>query len=174
MVPGPPQPHWTGPETERMQLRALTLADATAFYQLNSDLQVMRFTGEPLLASLEEAYQAIRDYPDFDTVGYGRWGCFFKPESRLVGFCGLQWLADLGEVDLGYRFLSAYWGRGLATEACQACLQFGFDGLQLSHIIALVLPENVASSRVLEKLGMYGDGQMRYQEQRVLRYRAHR
>ena len=55
-------------------------------------------------------------------------------------------------MDLGYRFMKRYWGQGIATEAGQACLHLGFDVLALPRIIALVLPENKASIRVLEKL----------------------
>ena len=88
----------------------------------------------------------------------------------MVGFCGLKYLTDLKEVDVGYRFLPEYWGRGLATEACAASLEFGFNTLGLDQIIGLVLPGNAASSRVLEKVGMQADGDFLYDEFRVLRY----
>jgi RimJ/RimL family protein N-acetyltransferase len=160
----------TGPVTERIALRALTIEDADAFFALNSHPDVMRFTGEPPLTSLEEARKALASYPDFDTVGYGRWGCVLRSEQQLVGFCGLKYLAELDAVDVGYRFLPEFWGRGLATEACLASLKFGFDVLKLDRIIALVLPENVASIRVLEKVGMRPDGVVDFEGERALRY----
>lgn len=160
----------TGPVTERLALRALTVKDAAAFFALNSNPQVMRFTGEPPLTSLEEAREAIARYPDFETVGYGRWGCVLKSEQRVIGFCGLKYLAELDAVDVGYRFLPEYWGRGLATEACRASLQFGFDVLRLDRIIGLVLPDNAASIRVLEKVGMRRDGVVEYEGERALQY----
>jgi RimJ/RimL family protein N-acetyltransferase len=132
-------------------LRALTVEDAAAFYSLNSNPEVMRFTGEPRLKSLEEARNALTRYPDFDKVGYGRWGCVSKENKRVIGFCGLKFLDDLNAVDVGYRLLPEYWGRGLATEACLASVNFGFEVLKLDRIIGLVLPDNVASIRVLEK-----------------------
>ena len=159
-----------GPETERLRLRALTVADAEAFFALNSNRDVMRFTGEPPLHSLEEAKQALARYPDFETVGYGRWGCVLKKEQRVIGFCGLKYLSDLDAVDVGYRLLPAYWGQGLATEACRASVQFGFDVLQLDRIIGLVLPGNVASIRVLEKVGMHAEGEIVYDGYKALRY----
>ncbi|HPF37166.1 MAG TPA: GNAT family N-acetyltransferase [Phycisphaerae bacterium] len=160
----------TGPETTRLILRAMTIDDAAAFYALNSHPDVMRLTGEPPLASVEAAREAIATYPDFDTVGYGRWGCVLKETGAMIGFCGLKYLADLEEVDLGYRLLPEYWGRGLATEASLASVAFGFDTLKLTRIIGLVLPENIGSIRVLEKVGMREAGEVAYDGQRALRY----
>src|SRR5690606_34746369 len=75
-----------------------------------------------------------------------------KTEKRFSGFAGLKYLDDLGEVDLGYRFMKEFWGKGIATEAASACITLGFDTLNLDKIIAMVLPENKGSVRVLEKL----------------------
>ena len=159
-----------GPETERLQHRAFTVGDADALFALNSHPEVMRLTGEPLLASLDAARRAIAAYPDFETVGYGRWACVLKETGAIIGFCGLKRLPDLDEVDVGYRFLPKYWGRGLATEACIASLDFGFTTLQLERIIGLVAPENAASIRVLEKAGMKHAGEVVYDGRPALRY----
>lgn len=159
-----------GPVTDRLELRALTIDDADAFFAFNSNPEVMRLTGEPPLKSLQEAKDALNRYPDFDTVGYGRWGCVLKEERKVIGFCGLKYLADLGAVDLGYRFLPEYWGRGLATEACLASVEFGFDVLKLDRIVGFVLPENAASIHVLEKVGMRLEGEIHYQGHRALQY----
>ncbi len=160
----------TGPETDRLQHRAFTVDDADAFFALNSNQDVMRFTGEPLLASLGAAKQAIANYADFDEVGYGRWACVLKETQTIIGFCGLKYLSDLDAVDVGYRFLPQYWGRGLASEACVASLDFGFRKLCLDQIIGLVLPDNAASIRVLEKAGMQSEGEFVYDGTPVLRY----
>ena len=132
----------TGPETDRLEHRALTLNDAEAFYALNSNVDVMKFTGEPMTQSVEEAREAIADYRDFDERGYGRWACVLKETQQVIGFCGLKYLTDLNEVDVGYRFLPEFWGKGLATEACAASIKFGFDTLGLEKIIGLVLPQH--------------------------------
>ncbi len=163
-----------GPETKRLEHRALTVDDKEAFFALNSDPDVMRFTGEPRLRSLEEAGEAIAHYPDFDTVGYGRWGCVLKESRSIIGFCGLKYLNEFDDVDVGFRFLPRYWGRGLATEACTASIAFGFDVLRLGRIIGLVLEENLASIRVLEKVGMRRDGSITYEGETVLRYEISR
>lgn len=165
--------HRVGPETARLTLRAMTVDDAEAFYRLNGDPVVMRYTHEPLLRSIEEARAAIAAYPDFDAVGFGRWGCYLKETGRMIGFCGLKRLDGLDEVDLGFRFMPEFWGRGLATEAASASLQFGFNVLKLNRVIGLVLPENAASARVLEKVGMAREAEITYDGLRVLRYAAH-
>lgn len=160
----------TGPETERLEHRPFTGDDAETVFALNGNPEVMRFTGETLCPSIDAARELIENYPDFDTVGYGRWACVLKETQRVIGFCGLKYLADLGTTDVGYRFLPEYWGQGLATEACIASLDFGFQTIGLDEIIGLVLPENAASIRVLEKAGMQRDGEVIEDGLRALRY----
>jgi [ribosomal protein S5]-alanine N-acetyltransferase len=160
----------TGPETKRLQHRAFTVDDAEAFFAINSNPDVMRFTGEPILPSLDAARQAIANYPDFDKLGYGRWASVLKETQTIIGFCGLKYLSDLDAVDVGFRFLPRYWGRGLATEACVASLDFGFTTLSLDQIVGFVVPENIASIRVLEKAGMQLDGEFDYDGTLALRH----
>ena len=109
--------HRIGPVTDRLELRELTVDDAEAVLAFNSNPDVMRWTGESPMTSLKQAQDLLATYPDFDTVGYGRWGCVLKNEQKVIGFCGLKYLDDLEAVDIGYRFLPEYWGRGLATES---------------------------------------------------------
>ena len=164
------QIHKTGPETERLIHRSLRVEDAEAFFALNSHPDVMRYTGEPAIQSLEEAREAIENYPDFDTFGYGRWGCFLKETQELIGFCGLKYLTELEMVDVGYRFLPEYWGEGFATEACTASVDFGFDVLGLKQIFGFVLSQNGASIRVLEKVGFCEIGPYMLDGEKVLQY----
>ena len=162
--------HRIGPVTDRLELRALTVDDAEAVLTFNSNPEVMRWTGEPPMTSLQQAQDLLASYPDFDTVGYGRWGCVLKEEQKLIGFCGLKYLHDLDIVDVRYRLLPKYWGRGLATEAALATVQHGFDVLNLDQIIGLVLPQNAASIRVLEKIGMRLEEEFDYDGHQTLRY----
>ena len=166
--------HRTGPETERLFLREFTVDDVESYLTLRSDPEILRYTGDAPLRSLEEARQAILDYPDFQTVGFGRWACVLKETGRAVGFCGLKYLEELDEVDLGYRFLTEYWGRGLATESSLASLEYGFRVLRLERILGLARPENHASIRVLEKVGMKPDGEVLYFGLPALRFCATR
>jgi RimJ/RimL family protein N-acetyltransferase len=163
-----------GPETKRLAHREFTIDDADVAFALNSNPDVMRYTGDDSLASVEDAKEFIRHYPDFDRYGYGRWACVLKETRTVIGFCGLKYLPDMGEVDIGYRFLPQYWGRGLATEACSACLEFGFGTLGLSRIVAFVMPGNIASVRVLEKAGMQFEAEFDYDGISTLRYANNR
>ena len=172
------QPHVTGPTTPRLTHRAMVPADAESFYALNSNPDVMRYTGEPPIESVAHARDAIENYPDFHTHGFGRWACFLRhddPETGaqagdLIGFCGLKHLDDLDEVDVGFRFLPQHWGKGYATEAGRAAIEFGFRRLAIDRIIALVLPENGPSIRVLAKLGMRPAGREDCEGLDALRY----
>jgi RimJ/RimL family protein N-acetyltransferase len=160
-------------ETERLLLREFDEADAEATLRLGSDPAVMRYTHEPMLTDVEQARAILRDHPigDYGTHGFGRWACVLKVNDELIGFAGLKRLEDLaGEVDVGYRFLPAYWGRGLATEAGRAAMDYGFNRLRLQRIIGLVDPENVASVRVLQKLGLTFETLIDYRGMRVARY----
>ncbi len=162
--------HRVGPVTERLLHRAFEVRDAGAFYALNSNLEVMRYTAEPLVESIDMARQQIANYADFDDIGFGRWACVLRGTEEVIGFCGLKYLSDLNAVDVGFRFLPQHWGRGFATEACIASLEFGFEILKLRQIIGLVLPGNQASIRVLEKSAMRLEGPFSYDELEVLKY----
>jgi RimJ/RimL family protein N-acetyltransferase len=142
-------------ETERLLLRRFRLEDADVVYRMGTDPQVTRYTHEHA-TSIEQAREILIEHPlaDYQKHGFGRWACVLKATGEVIGFSGLKRLEDLGEVDVGYRFLPAYWGKGLATEAARVALDFGFTQLRLPRIIGLVIPENVASVRVLEKIGM--------------------
>jgi len=163
-----------GPQTQRLEHRAMTISDTEAFFSLNSNPEVMRYTGEPPLESIEAARDAIENYPDFETVGYGRWACVLKETNAMIGFCGLKYLTDLDCVDVGFRFLPEYWGQGLATEACAASIAFGLNEIKLERIVALVLEDNPASIRVLEKCGMKNNGTISYDEFNPLLYEVTR
>ncbi len=88
----------------------------------------------------------------------------------VIVFAGLKRLDELGEVDIAFWLLPAYWGTGLATEAGRAVLQYGFERLFLERIIGLVDPQNAASIHVLEKLGMVRDGLITYHGEETLEY----
>lgn len=141
-------------ETERLILRPFTLEDIEPSYQMNLDAEVNRYTGDGGIVSREELERRIKEdvLGDYQKHGYGRLALELKGEGRFIGFCGLKYLEDHQEVDLGYRLMSNYWGKGLATEAAKACVDFGFNQLKLPKIIAMVLPDNKASIHVLQKL----------------------
>ena len=142
-------------ETERLLIRPFTLEDIEPSYQMNLDAEVSRYTGDGGVVSKAEIKRRIIEHVlgDYQKHGFGRLAVELKADGKFIGFAGLKYLEDLKAVDLGYRFMSAYWGKGYATEAGKACIDLGFNSLDLERIIAMVLPENKGSVHVLNKLG---------------------
>ncbi len=161
-------------DTERLLVREFDEGDAAPFYLMGSDPAVIRYTGDPGggLKSVEHGLEVLRTrtLADYQKYGYGRWACVLKANGEVIGFAGLKYLPELQEVDIGYRLLPAYWGRGLATEACRAILDYGRTRLGLERIIGLVDPANVASVRVLEKLGLTPVGQIQLLGKSCVKY----
>ncbi len=143
-------------ETERLLLREYVADDAEAFFRLNADPEVLRYLPDQALVDVDQARRTLVDYPmaDYRKHGFGRCACILKSAGENIGFAGLKYLDELGVVDVAYRLMPAYWGRGLATEAAIASIQFGFNQLGLQRIVGMVMPENAASIRVLEKAGL--------------------
>jgi len=143
-------------ETERLMLREYVEEDAEAFFKVNSDPEVLRFVPDKRLLNVEQARQILVGHPiaDYRKYGFGRGACILKSTGEQIGFAGLKYLEELGEVDVAFRLMPNHWGQGLATEAALASVRFGFADLGLKRIIGLVMPENIASVRVLEKTGL--------------------
>lgn len=141
-------------ETERLLIRPFTLDDIGPAHAMNLDPEVSKYTGDGGVVSREETERRILEdvMGDYRKYGYGRLAVVLKNENKFIGFTGLKYLDDMDEVDLGYRFMSKYWGQGFATESGKASVQYGFETLGLDRIIAMVLPENLGSIRVLQKL----------------------
>lgn len=139
-------------ESERLGYRKFSPDDAAELFRLNSDPEVIRYTGDLPFASEQDARAFVQGYDRYRKDGFGRWSVIDRSSHEFLGWCGLNRID--ADVDLGYRFFRSAWGRGYATEAARACLDYGFDRLGLSRIIARALPENVASWKVLEKVGM--------------------
>lgn len=140
-------------ETQRLLARNFEVVDAEAFYRLNNDVEVMKFTGDAPFASVSEALEFIKNYDAYKKHGFGRWAIVEKQSGAFVGFCGLKRNEEL-LVDVGFRFFKSHWGKGFATESALATLKFGFEKLSLPMIIGRAIKENVRSVRVLEKCGM--------------------
>ncbi|RMG56500.1 MAG: N-acetyltransferase [Bacteroidetes bacterium] len=139
--------------TPRLGLRPWTLADAPALYRLNADPEVLRYTGDTPFASEAAAAAFIEAYDHYDRHGFGRWAVVRRSDGAFLGWCGLKRHVD-GMVDLGFRLMRAYWGKGYATEAAAASLSYALGPLRLEEVIGRAMPENRASVRILTKLGM--------------------
>jgi ribosomal-protein-alanine N-acetyltransferase len=141
-------------ETARLFLRPFTSQDLDTLCQLYSDPDVMRYIGKGVRNRDESEQSLSKMIAHWQSHGLGMWAAFHKPDGRFVGRCGLTPLADTEQIELGYTFHRDFWGQGLATEAARRSLQHGFETLGLSRIVAIARPANVASWRVMEKVGM--------------------
>lgn len=143
-------------QTSHLLIRPFTLDDAKEYWPLVRLPEVLRYTGEQPQSTLDDVREILLTRPlrDYAVHGFGRMACVEKSNGRLVGFCGLKYLEDLHEVDIGYRFLPDCWGKGYATESARAIIDDGARRHDLTRLIGLVMPANTASARVLGKLGL--------------------
>ena len=149
-------------ETERLLLRPWRPAeDLDALAAINADPAVMRWVAPNRPLRREETADFLdRVIRHWDEHGFGLWALVPRLEAGAgcIGFVGLaipSFLpAVLPTVEVGWRLASAWWGRGLATEAARASVEFGFERLGLRSIVSIVDARNERSLRVAEKLGM--------------------
>ena len=141
-------------ETKRLYLREFLNVDGFCLYHLNKDPEVIQYTGDSPFNSVKKATVFIENYNDYKHNGYGRWAVCLKESHEFIGWCGLKKDTETNEVDLGFRFYKKYWGRGYATEAALACVNYGFLQLNLSEIIGRAHIENNPSIEVLKKCNL--------------------
>src|SRR6266702_2623032 len=124
-------------ETDRLFLREYVEEDAEAFFKLNSDPEVLRFVPDKRLLNVEQARQILVDHPiaDYRKYGFGRGACIPKGTGEQIGFAGLKYLEEFGEVDVAFRLMRTHWGQGLATEAalCRDSDVLGKPILKIRH-----------------------------------------
>jgi [ribosomal protein S5]-alanine N-acetyltransferase len=150
-------------QTRRLCIRPLTSADGDAVLAVFAAPQVMRFWNSDPPADLAEAGEWAEYLEDMQRrLGYSQWHVSERAGGRLVGIAGLQPLDGGPDVELTYALEPSSWGRGLATEASAAALDYAFDEAGLERVIGIAKEENGASVRVLRKLGMTSRGVARY------------
>jgi ribosomal-protein-alanine N-acetyltransferase len=144
-------------ETERLIFRQLTMDDLDDLFALYNDLEVRKYYSEGI-PSYEETKQELEWMINhcYFKYGFGMWATIHKETGKFIGRCGLTPMDIEGyeEIEVGYMLAKEYWGQGLATEAANAILQYGFDQMGLSRLICVINPGNQASSRVAMKIGM--------------------
>jgi RimJ/RimL family protein N-acetyltransferase len=144
-------------EAQRVFLRHFHVADLDAMAAVFGDPEVMRFGPGPQSQDWVQRWLrgCLEDY--YQKWGFGLWAVVFKPDRRVIGFCGLTRFDDIDgrpEIEIGYRLARAFWARGLATEAVRAARDYAFDVLGLPRLVSIIDPRNGASIRVAEKNGL--------------------
>lgn len=145
-------------ETKRLILRQFTSTDLDHIFALDNDPDVMRYLngGTPTEREVIER-DILPGFLQYDSQqpGVGFWAVDERTTGKFLGWVSLRPTREVkGEMVLGYRFHKVTWGKGFATEATQAMIAHGFSELGMQRVVATTYQDNVASQRVMEKLGM--------------------
>lgn len=145
-------------ETKRLLLRELFPSDELKMFELDSNPEVHRYVGKNPVTDIEQVRAIIANIrQQYVDNGVGRWAVILKETNEFIGWAGLKLEKNVNGheqfYDLGYRFIQEHWGKGYATEAAKAFLDYGFNRLKLETINAWADSGNLGSRNVLEKIG---------------------
>lgn len=141
--------------TPHLTLRPWEAADAPALFAILQEADIFQYFPPSPPPTLERAGRYIaHQIKHWQERGYGHWAVVTQEDGQVVGWNGLEYLPELDEVEIAYLLSGRMRGRGYATEAAHAAVEFGIGTCNLSAIIGLVHPENVPSVRVLQKCGL--------------------
>ena len=158
--------------TEHLVAERLCASDLDGLCRMHRDAAVMATLGGVRSDGQSREY-LVRNLDHWTKHGFGICVLRDKTDGRFVGRAGLRHVHVAGqdEVELAYALLAEFWGRGLATEISRALLALGFDSLGLANIVAFTLPTNLASRRVMEKLGLVYEREVMWAERPHVLYR---
>lgn len=146
-------------QTERLILRIFREEDFDDYAKMCADPEVMRYLGEGKPLSRAESWRQMAMLLGHWLLrGYGMWAVQERVSEALIGRIGFFNPEGWPGCELGWMLGRPYWGRGYATEGARAALDYGFKELRQGHIISLIRPQNVASTRVAERLGERREG----------------
>jgi RimJ/RimL family protein N-acetyltransferase len=143
-------------ETERLNLRRMTVDAAEFILELLNDPSFIRNIGDKQVRTIADARQYILNGPvvSYERFGLGLYVVELKESGASIGICGLIKRETLADVDIGFAFLPKFRSKGYAVESAAAVKAYGLETLGLRRIVAVVNPDNDGSIRVLEKIGL--------------------
>ncbi len=142
-------------ETERLAFRRFTIDDLDKLIELRSDEEVIRYLGGNRLQNPEAIEKRLRAYIDsYEKYGYGVCATIWKKTGEMIGWSGLMPLEEMNETEVGYGMIKNFWRMGIGYESAIGWLKYAFETVGLERIVALSIPENVGSWRIMEKCGM--------------------
>jgi ribosomal-protein-alanine N-acetyltransferase len=158
--------------TSRLLIRRNIPEDVEAAFRIYGDPEVKRYLSNAQPETYEQVKKRILGRAEFEErFGVTMWAVVEKASGEMIGSCGLFPVEGKGpKIEIAYHFRRDVWGKGHATEAAAACLDYGLRELKIPRIIGLVDEENVASCRVLEKIGMRFEGWGRYYDRELRVY----
>ena len=153
-------------ETERSTLRKFSVEDAAFILELLNDDSFIRNIGDKGVRSDKDAAAYIKNGPiaSYERFGFGLYAVELKETGELIGMSGLLKRDSLPDPDIGFAFLPRFWMKGYAFEAAEAVIKYGQNALGLKRVLAITLPENAGSIRVLEKIGLRFERMIRMSE----------
>jgi [ribosomal protein S5]-alanine N-acetyltransferase len=163
-------------ETERLALRELTLDDVDAMFAILGDAEAMKYYPHPF--NREDAADWVnRNLERYRRDGFSLYAVALKTNaSDVIGDCGLirQEVEGDSLIEVAYHFRRDCWGRGYATEAARACMNYAFQHLRAPKVVSLIRPENVPSRRVAERNGLAVEKQVVFHDLPHLLYAMRR
>lgn len=161
--------------TRRLALRPFSLQDTDALYNILCEPGILQYFPNPASPPIEKVRAQIEHQLDhWRRLNCGWWAVVIPHSDELLGWCGLQYLPETLETELGYLVKKSQWGKGYATETGKCSLEYGFKTLRVKSIVAIVHPENTASRRVIEKLGFHSARKAEYFGMECLRWEINR
>ena len=163
-------------ETERLLLRELLPSDDVGMFELDSNPEVHRFVGKKPVQHIDESRLMIENIrKQYIDNGVGRWAVILKETNEFIGWSGIKLINESinnyqNFYEIGYRFIQKHWGKGYATEAGLAFVDFAFNEMKVSNLYAYADIGNADSRRILEKLGMRYVNSFEYQAQEEVWY----
>lgn len=142
-------------ETERLQLRPFSLEDGEFILELLNTEGWIKYVGDRNVKTIEQARAYLENGPlkSYRINGFGLSLVQLKADNKPIGMCGLLKRDYLDHLDIGFAFLPGYMGKGYAYEVARKIIDDGFARLHLEKILAITLPENFSSVRLLKKIG---------------------
>ncbi len=142
-------------QTSRIQFSRLSELDFDFLFEYHSDLELTKFLplGKPYPKEKVKNYLTNR-IKHWEKHNFGTYSLTLKETKEKIGYCGLEYVGDTDYIDIRFGVSRNYWGKGLATEAVQACIDNGFNKHHLDIIYGAAAPENIGSINILKKIGM--------------------
>ena len=143
-------------DTDRLLIRNWEKGDWEHFKPIASDPLMLRYIGDGRTWSKERTRNFVdRQIENYKKQKFCRWKLVHKESNSLMGFCGLGYFGNTGEIEIGWWVAREFWGQGLASEAAAAVMRYGLDELAIKRLISVARPENLPSIRIMEKLGFH-------------------